>query len=254
VLNRHDRDPSEFFLQAPVAQQSVGNAGSFIGLGSDGQRWRVKVPDNPQTPKTLVSDLIVGKLGPLIGAPVCEVAVIWIGEECAGWEYRPGSTLRASWAFASLEVPGVTDSGELTHRGHGDNARRHVGVLALYDWCLGHDPHWLYQGTADYDVYSHDHGFYLLRGNLDRVLATPVDQPHPLPNVDGKGLDGARLADCCAVLRAMTLGPLSAAVSLVPTTWPATDGELEDLARFLLARAPSVADRLNSLRVQQPGC
>ena len=248
MLNRLDPDPLEFFLQAPVAQQPVGNAGSFIGLANDGRRWRVKVPDNPHTPKSLVSDLIVGKLGLLIDAPVCKVEVIWIGDDCAGWEYRPGRVLNPTWAFASLEVPGVTDSLTLTHRSCGDNARRHVGVFALYDWCFGHDPHWLYEDAADNRIYSHDHGFYLWRGRLEMASRIAVDEPHPLPDADGKGLDGDRLAECGEVLRSMTLGPLMATVSQVPTSWPATDAELEELARFLHARAPSVADRLDALR------
>ena len=84
----------------------------------------------------IVTEHIVGRAGALIDAPVCEVSLVRIPEELAGWEFRPGARLQAGFAHASLAVEDALEVvGKLNYRERDDNRRRHVGVFALYDWC-----------------------------------------------------------------------------------------------------------------------
>ena len=87
---------------------------------------------------------MVGQIGQLIDAPVCEVTLARIPEEFVGWEYRPGRHLEAGITNASRDVPGVLENkGPLGHRSEDDNAVRHVGIYALFDLCMGTDPQWI---------------------------------------------------------------------------------------------------------------
>jgi hypothetical protein len=73
--------------------------------------------------------------------------------------------LAEGYGSASLEVGDVVEVRSLQHRSEDDNARRHVGVYALYDWCWGADDQWLYQGGTRNTIFSHDHGSYLWGGS-----------------------------------------------------------------------------------------
>jgi hypothetical protein len=74
----------------------------------------------------------------LIGAPVCPVRVIFIPSALEGWQFRAGQ-LKRGFAHASLDVANSVQVGGLGDRGHDENAIRHVGYFALYDWCWGGD-------------------------------------------------------------------------------------------------------------------
>ena len=87
----------------------------------------MKVLNNPQQGPTLVAEFLVGRLGKLIDAPVCEVDLMWISEDHRGWQYSAGNPqlrLEPGFASASLEVPDTVEIRSLEHRHEDDNARR----------------------------------------------------------------------------------------------------------------------------------
>lgn len=84
-------DPAECLLvMMPLKPSNEGGSGTFLARLSDSGRWWVKPESNPQGPKVVVTELIVGKVAGLIGAAACEVEVARIPKEIEGWEYRPG--------------------------------------------------------------------------------------------------------------------------------------------------------------------
>lgn len=199
--------------------------------------------------KILVSELIVAGAGSLIGAPVCEVATVRIPDELAGWEFRTGQALVAGTASASRAVSNVHEERTLIHRDRDDNARRHAGVFALYDWCWGSDDQWLYETTADEQVHSHDHGFYLPPEGSDftvDTLVALVDDPHPAGHPTA-GLDDDELMRLATALDDVQRSHLVGLLRGVPTEWPVTDLELEAAGYFLERRAPQVARRLRAI-------
>ncbi|MDP9401787.1 MAG: hypothetical protein M3P85_00310 [Actinomycetota bacterium] len=236
-------------IEMPLAPSAAGGSGTFLADASDGRRWWVKPLNNLQGPKVVVTEYVVGTAGAIVGTPVCEVAIVRIPDEIAGWEFRPGATLEPGLAHASRAVDGALEGRALDHRDRDDNRRRHAGVFALYDWCWGGDDQWLYCETDDRKLYSHDHGWYLPENGPDwseASLVARVDEPHsavhPAPGLDNGEIE--RLAD---KLRSPLRAPLTSLLRSVPPSWPATDGELETLGFFLERRAPSVAGRLRSL-------
>lgn len=236
-------------VEVPVVPSAAGGSGTFLGLGSDGRRWWVKPVNNLQGARVIVTESVVGRAGVLLGAPVCEVAVVRIPPEIAGWEFRPGAKLEASFAHASLAVDDAQELRALEYRQRDDNRRRHAGVLALYDWCWGGDDQWLYCETDDRKLYSHDHGWYLPETGpnwSEGALMAHVDLPHPLA-CSSSDLDQTTLGQLADRLDTLKRSELARMLGGVPASWPASDSELEALGLFLERRAPAVAGRLRSL-------
>src|SRR2546421_10169268 len=93
-LVRSRRDPtSPMILELAVTPSPAGGAGTFPAVASDNQRWWVKPQNNLQGPKVVVTESLVASVGRLIRAPVCDVAIVRIPEELAGWEFRPSAQL-----------------------------------------------------------------------------------------------------------------------------------------------------------------
>ena len=206
----------------------------------------MKPVDNLQDPRVAVTEAIVGAVGRLIGAPVCETAIVTLPDELRGWEFRPGHRLEPGLAHGSKAVDGVIEERSLIFRERDDNRRRHAGVFALYDWCWGADDQWLYRHSDDGMLFSHDHGYYLpgQPGTWDeQSLADAVDKPHPL-NWQRDGLDSAELRRLAGRLRNLGAGELVGALSVIPISWPVADRELEAVGWFLQRRAAAVAGRL----------
>lgn len=248
LKGRKEPNDESLTLDLPFEQGVGGGSGSFWGIASDRQRWRVKPINGAHGEMATVSEFIVGRVGATIAAPVCEVSLIRIPTELAGWEFQNGRALEVGVACASREVVGAHEERALTHRDEDDNRRRHVGVYAIYDWCFGADDQWLYETPADEKVHSHDHGMYL-PGSTDwraQDLQARIQETHVLA-APAVGLDVGAKEDFAQRLESVPRHTLHAALLTVPASWPVADSDLEGLGHFLEARAPLVANRVRSL-------
>lgn len=135
-------DDVGLYLRRPLSANdgTQGTAGSFLGLGSDGQRYYVKPINNRQCPQVCYTELAIARLGHTIGAPVCRVVPMRLTEDVAGWRFVADRALEPGIASASLEIVGAVESRTLDRRAHDDNARRQAGVIALTVWLGGYDP------------------------------------------------------------------------------------------------------------------
>jgi hypothetical protein len=174
-----------------------------------------------------LNEYVLSKAGQLIEAPVCSVSLVRIPPEWAGEEIRDGYALVPGIASGSADVDGVVDKKELLYRGEDDNAARHAGVYALYDWCWGSDDQWLYCADSDNAVHSHDHGHYLPSGPNWTVasLDASVDQDHTHP-ASPEGVSSAALDGFADSLEAVTRAQLGSSLNTVPPSWPVTYEEL----------------------------
>jgi hypothetical protein len=229
--------------------QVQSGSGAFLAFTAEGDRWWVKPQNNPQGPRVPVTELIVGMAGALIGAPVCEVAVIEIPPELEGAEFRPGFALQAGLASGSRHVEGVLEHRDLVHLEDDDNRARHAGVFALYDWCWGSDDQWLYSSIEDSKIYSHDHGHYLPGGPDWTVqqLVSHVDVPHPQSRSPAE-LSPAMLDKLADRLERLSRSSITKVLLAVPAGWQVAQDELETVGWFLERRAPQVAERLRQMK------
>lgn len=231
-----------------VRTQDRSGSGAFLAFTAEGDRWWVKPQNNPQGPRVPVTELIVGMAGAMIGAPVCEVAVIEIPPELRGAEFRPGFALQPGLASGSRHVEGVLEHRDLVHLEDDDNRARHAGVFALYDWCWGADDQWLYSSVEDDRIYSHDHGHYLPGGPGWTVqqLSAHVDAPHPQSRSPA-GLSSAMLDELADRLEQLPRSSITKVMLAVPEGWQVAQDELETVGWFLERRAPQVAERLRQM-------
>ncbi len=235
---------------APL-QQSGSSSAPVLFRASDGRRYWCKVINNPQHPRVPINDQLVGRLGRLIGASTCDVALVMIPRDLAGWSFcrwNEGLRLEVGWAHGSAELPGAFETRAMSQRDADDNARRHASLYALYDWLCGEDPQWLVCGAEQNAYYSHDHGSYFPNGpawsteSLARHAARAVRLPFPPHGLDPREV--ARLVDRLGEVRE---DELLAVGSALPASWPVTDRELEALVDFLLHRREATAERLRAM-------
>lgn len=222
-------------------------------VSADGRRWYAKAPNNPQGGQILATEYIVSRVGDLISAPVCTVRPMTIPAAFNGFQVVSGPMLHPGIASASLEIPDAVEMRPtLEHRDKDDNARRHAGVFALFDWCWGDDQQWLQVETDEHRLHSHDHGYYLPPGGeswTKDTLVANVDVPHPL-GLPPDGLDVAELERLANALNTIHMVDLQPILRSVPAAWPVTDDDLEELGRYLERRAPQVASRIMDLRAK----
>ena len=236
-------------IETPLQQSPRGGSGVFLAADTSNQQWWVKPLNNMQSERVTITEAVIGAVGRIIGAPVCETEVVMIPEELRGWEFLPGRLLEPGLAHASRAVEMAIESRELLYRNDDDNRRRHAGVFALYDWCWGGDDQWLYSRSDENCLFSHDHGWYLPeRGATwdEASLVRRVDQPH-LPVWSSEGIDEAELLRLAERLRGVTTDELAAVLRSIPHDWPVIDSELECLGWFLQRRTKAVATRLERL-------
>ena len=237
-------------IKVPIKPSPRGGSGTFLAADGDGEQWWVKPLNNKQDERVTVTEAIVAAVGALIDAPVCDSAIVFLPPEIEGWEFRPGSKIERGYAHASRAVTDAVEDRSLRHRERDDNAQRHVGAFAIYDWCWGGDEQWLYAEPEDRKLYSHDHGWYLPETGPTwdvEALVNRVGEPHKA-SWSPKGLDSAEIAACAERLQTPKHDELVATLSGIPKSWPVSDLELERVGWFLESRAPEVAARLESMR------
>src|SRR3954454_4145395 len=101
----HDRESTaDLIVEVPLQPSPQGGSGTFLASLSDGERWWVKPLNNPQSPRVPTNELVVGRGGITISAPVCEVVLAEIPQDIVGWAFRPGCVLEVGLACASKHV------------------------------------------------------------------------------------------------------------------------------------------------------
>lgn len=218
-------------------------------LVDDGRTFWLKRTTGPGNPRALVTEQVVARSGKLIGAPVCEVAVLLIPESLAGEPIGGGELLQPGLAHGSLDVANSDfHKGEApNHTDKDDNRRRQLAFWVLYDWFWGNDPQWLHDLGDDFRTYSHDHGMYFPDGpDWTAASLTGVDSAqsrHSFPRPDA--VEG-HLAELITQISSITTADLAAILENVPASWPVTDRELEMLGWFLQKRLEGVLTRLRA--------
>lgn len=244
-------------LKALLGRSRGGGSQSFPALTFDDERCYIKAHNNAQGGRVVCSEYLVSQVGRLIGAPVCDVRPIHCGADFAGFTLPSGLQLAEGIGSASMEIPDATQEGDLGHRDRDDNARRHAGIFALYDWCWGGDPQWLRCTTSNDMYFSHDHGWYIPPDGpnwSEADIVGNVDVPHELTK-DHAGLDANELDRLAGALEALTHKQLRDILVSVPAEWGVPNTELEAVGFFLERRAPAVAGRIRQIAAklrQQP--
>ena len=239
-------------VEAVLESQSESRGGSlpFKALASDDKVYWIKMVNTNQGGRMPATEQIVSACGRLIGAPVCETSLIVIPDVLDGDELDNGTVMLAGIAHASLDIANCTFDkySEPQYRLRDDNRKRHAGYYALYDWCWGEDMQWLYDVTADWQTYSHDHGHFL-PGGPDWTVANLEENVDIAREIDPEAanLDDNELVRIADRLDSIGRSELVQVLAGIPKEWPVEDTELETVGWFLEKRCSQVADRLRTL-------
>jgi len=237
-------------MTAVIKDGSKPTSGSAtFRVDSDDGIWWIKPLNNPQGARVPINELIIGRAGALIHAPVCQVAVIEIPSVFKGEKYGSNKdiSLDPGLVSGSRHIDGAHEIRGLDHHAKDDNACRIAGVVAHYDWCWGADDQWLYAADEDERIYSHDHGHWLPNGPNWEIqhLEAEIEKAHLVPNT--KGIDPDALKQYAKRLNAVSHDDIVGILRGVPEKWPVTATELETVGWFLEYRADQVASRLEKL-------
>lgn len=231
-------------LIAPIRTTESGS-GTFLGLASDGNEYWIKAPNNPQGVRTLAAEVVVHGIGNLLGAPVCETALIDI-PATMNWLFTPQHRLNGGIGHASLNLRNALVSEEwTTYSALDHNRERQAILLGLWDLCMGGDPQWLHDVAAEYSIWSFDHGFWLggdgdcSAHSLQQLGSTPWQYDLELGIASARALRIASVA-----VGSIDRMALHAVTDQVPVEWGIPRSELAALADILFVRAEGVAQRL----------
>lgn len=241
----------------------------------DGGEWWVKDPKTSLSAhpneyrKALANEYVVAKLGQLIGSPIWESALIEIPPDiripAQPRSRRVGEFLVPGIGWASRHQVGRTVHANLRYRDKADNMRRYVGLLALFDWCTGSNPGYLY-GAERFEIYSRSCGAFFggpwwTAESLQTVregFLPPFyygdwnganrKQLQELLSRDRRySLDSDEIETVAGKLEKVTETDISQIIDGIPLHWGIDDDEREVLGVLLSDRRIRVADRLRQL-------
>jgi hypothetical protein len=235
---------------------TTSGSGTFLGLASDGNKYWVKAPNNPQGPRTLAAEVIVHGIGNLFGAPVCRTALIEIPDSM-NYRFTPQHWLHGGIGHGSLDIPSVVVSEEWpTYASRDSNRERQALLLGLWDLCMGGDQQWLHDTTDSYSIWSYDHGFWLggegdwSGESLQKIGTTPWLYDRQPGDLD-PGIASARaLYAAASAVLSLDRDAIHAVANSVPIEWKIPSPDLATVADLLFLRTEGVAQRLTQAAIQ----
>lgn len=232
-------------LVAPIRKSDAGSR-PFLAAADDDNTYWVKPLGNPHGLESLIAEQVVAHIGYLIGAPVRPVTLVNIPPAMDGWSYGDGLRVRPGVAHASLHLESNSlerDILEFVKRDH--NAERQPRFIALWEWCVGEDEQWLYDLTADHEVWSFDHGYWLGGGGqwTPRDLKGQVSLTNSWTD-SVRGMSSSAFVDVANRVRALHVHDIASAVASVPVEWNVPDVDLGVIVEWLDLRRPALFHRL----------
>jgi hypothetical protein len=247
ALNGPDRGPVEDSAQLIITTATTG-AKPVLASTVRGQHYWMKWPGNPHGNLSLVHELVVGRLGARIAAPVRPTALIRVDEALVEGQYVDGSRLPAGVYLGSELLRDVEEGTNIARVARDGNSTRFAFYLALWDLCLGSDLQLLYHLAEHDQVWSIDHGLWFdsLEGDwTSNHLAQRSGEPWPWPpDISARALDETARRNAADAVEGLSCADLADVMSQVPLQWSVADDVLRTLAKFIYERRSLVAQRL----------
>lgn len=213
-------------------------------LCSDGFEYVVK---GRNSGRAIVNEQIVGRLGPLIDAPVASVELISVPEEL----------VEVSWEMAHIP-PGICHGSRYIHNTSGRswleylresaNRNRIAALAVLYGWMHAGDHQLIYENAPPHFVHSVDHGHFMPEPEgpewrLEDLIAYPEPRPDRHLMEDGM-LSMASLRPTAEKLQMVTDERIAFAVAVSPDDWGITMDERMVLAEYLALRRSQLVNSI----------
>lgn len=226
--------PSEQFRELLRVQQAPDPVSAVTELGradtganpikffcTDGKTYWCKAPGNPHGDQSLLHELIMPRVARWIDAPAAPSSLVMVSADLA-----EALGIRQGTWVGSLEIGDAHELTEQRHISKDDNSRRFPLLSALWQLCLGEDPQYVYEFSADNAVWSIDHGLWFDNFHHD-THPTHLRQAEPTVWEEPDRAPGYNLdvyVEIAAVLEQVSVSDLAGTFAGVPSDWQLTSG------------------------------
>jgi len=218
----------------------------LVTTQNPGELYWVKPQNNPHGQTSLLAERIVAAVGKYLGAPIPRTELIEIPDVFSSYALPNGDVLSTGLAHGSLHVEReCVEDTELLHIPRDGNRFRAPKFIALWEWCFGEDPQWLYAAADDYQLWTFDHGLWIGGGgewSISDLSATSHLSSGWAGSV--RGMDQGTFLGLADAIESCSVSDLLSFVSAVPIDWGFGDAELIEVAKWLDQRRPSVITSL----------
>jgi HipA-like protein len=250
ALSSPNRAAPQASARLLVRDASTG-ARPVLAAADNGKSYWLKWPGNPHGNLSLAHELIVARIGEVIGAPVRPTCLVFVDQALVESYYIDGQRLPSGLYVGSELLPDVEEHTSISRVARDGNAQRFPHYLALWDLCLGTDLQLLFHLSEHHQVWSIDHGLWFDSQEGDwtsDLLSARVNRPWPWPAEElPNGLDDGALVAAADAVGGLTMENLAGAIGCVPLEWGISDGALRTLALFVYDRRSVVAKRLRDV-------
>lgn len=218
----------------PPVQPFASSTQPFLIACSDDERYYVK---SPPSKRTLIAELVVGKLGALLKAPVPEVAFVYLTQEFI--DNNPKlSRLGPGHAYGSRFISGLRDSRIVEYAKETENRSRFASLAVLYGLTACDDMQFMYANQAPHLVYSHDHGWFFPGGTAWNMQTLSQDREVDIHReiVMNAHLTQSEILAAIEPLKRLTHQDIVDTIACVPEAWGITPMERISLAKCLARR------------------
>lgn len=204
----------------------------------DGNEYVVK---GQHAGRGIVNDQVIGRLGSAIGAPVGDVALVYIPDalvaaEPAMSDIKPGISHACRW------IPGCTEREHIVHTTVPENRGRFAALALVYGWVHAQDHQFIYTNDPPHLVYSVDHGHFFPNGpdwTIQSLGTAAAATPDPTL-IAGCSLSNTELASAVGALGSISDAQIASAVASPPDEWGLTEPERVALASYLRSRRDQI--------------
>ena len=191
-----------------------------------------------------VNEIVSAEVGRVIGAPVCEWAVIEPGE-FAG-ELIQGNVISDLPLFGSRVVQTAQEKDTLDYLNHDGNQERIPRLVALWYLCNAVDIQVLYKHENDFQIFSFDHGYWFdSQEPPGRQLISfhqPAGRPE-IPAIPGHIKKDNWQAAINAV-DALEYSDLHHITDMIPPEWNQSKQGMDEILHYVLGRQDYTIERL----------
>ncbi len=197
---------------------------------------------NAHSPRVVVTEHIVGRLGALLGAPTGTIAYVdvpadLINSQSELTHFTPGPT------HGSRCVPNCTEREALVYTGEASNRLRFALLALLYTWVGADDHQFIYTKDTN-TVYSVDHGHFFpgapnwTASSLQLAASTAITSLDPF--FDACALTPPELDRARQALDTITVEQIEMAVASPPEGWGFTIPDRIVVVDYLIKRRTEV--------------
>lgn len=221
-----------------------------LAYADDGNAYILKFLNNDHGPEATINEVVVSVIGEAIGAPVAPWSIVRVPDDLR--QIIDNRLIEPGLAFGSrvIHTVGVDRmGGTITNVNRDGNINRVPQLIALWHLCNALDIQVVFDSSADYKIYSVDHGLWF--GSYP--FPWGLDGRSGFQEIDEVPVLREPIADECWDRAIKGLDSLNDSLkdrvfASIPSEWKVAPNDLERLVDFVISRKSSAISELRRYR------